>query len=71
MNLYDIMAEDKIIYATLESNGEISIKVMNHDSSQLEYMGRSHQFAWDSLVYFAQQVLNCDKRIQKQLENKG
>lgn len=66
LELYDLMAEDHIIYATLEKNGEITTTVRRDgDQDHVVYRETSHEAAWDSLVYFARQVLEEDMKINE------
>jgi hypothetical protein len=63
LSLYDIMAEDLIIYAK-RIKGGIETRVTDENDVEV-YREESHQAAWDSLVYFAKQVLAEDARMNK------
>jgi len=63
LELYDIMGNDMSIEA-YRVGGQIQVMVENEDGEEL-YNETSHPFAWDSLVYFAQQVLDVNKRLEQ------
>lgn len=67
LTLYEIMADDLVIYATHLKGKQIAVTVTNEEDVVV-FHEDSHVFAWESLVYFARQVLNCDKKIQEDLE---
>lgn len=62
LELYDIMGSDMFIDA-YNVKGGIQVLVQNEEGEEL-YNETSHPFAWDSLVYFAQQVLDVNKRLE-------
>lgn len=64
LSLYELMAEDHLIYARLEKNGEITTTITN-ENDETVYDETSHEAAWNSLVYFAQQVIDENKRINE------
>ena len=69
LTVYDLMGEDHEIEASLNAKDpkRVLVEITNEDG-QCVYSEESHIYAWESLVLFAQQVLNCDKRIQEHLE---
>lgn len=72
LELYDIMATDHLLYAKLEKTGEITMIVVNEENNERVYKETSHEAAWDSLVYFAKQVISADENMQllkESLEN--
>jgi len=64
LSLYTICGEDMEIYAKKLPKEQIEIKVMNEDGDAA-FHEVTHQAAWDSLVYFAKQVVSQDERINK------
>jgi hypothetical protein len=71
LTLHDIMAEDHMIYANLQQNGEINVRVINEETTEENaevYAHVGHRYAWESLVYFAHQILTENQRIIKQQE---
>lgn len=64
LELYDIMGNDMFIEA-YKVKGGIQVLVENEEGEEL-YNETSHPFAWDSLVYFAQQVLDINKRLEQE-----
>lgn len=67
ITLYDLCAEDHRLSARLRGNKLINIKIENEDG-EIILQDDEHIYAWESLVYFAKQVLYYDKKIQKDLE---
>ena len=67
ITLYDLCAEDHRLSARLRGNKLINIKIENEDGEVI-LQDDEHIYAWESLVYFAKQVLYYDKKIQKDLE---
>ena len=67
ITLYDLCAEDHRLSARLRGNKLINIKIENEDGEVI-LQDDEHLYAWESLVYFAKQVLYYDKKIQKDLE---
>ena len=65
LELYDLMAEDHEIFCKKQSNGEIHVLVINEDEGVV-YEESSHLAAWDSLVYFAKQVISEHERMEKE-----
>jgi hypothetical protein len=63
VTLYDIMAEDMMIWAKKVPNGQVNVYVENEDNQEV-YNETSHRAAWDSLVYFARQVIEENKRLE-------
>ena len=70
LTLYEIMAEDHNIYATLTSDKQVLVEVGKDKKNYNDYAETSHIYAWESLVYFARQVIDADKRIQEEINNK-
>lgn len=71
LKLYDLMGEDHELEASVNpKTKQVSIKI-NNESGNLVYHDNTHEYAWDSLVYFAKQVLSYDKRIKNELELLG
>ena len=68
ISLYDICGENHYVFAKLETDGDVTIRVENEESEEV-YREKSHIFAWDSLVSFAKMVISQDEKIQKELEN--
>ncbi len=64
LELYDIMAEDLVIYAK-QKKKQVEVLVTN-DDDEVVYHELSHQAAWDSLVYFAKQILAENERMEKE-----
>jgi hypothetical protein len=73
LTLYDICAEDLEIYASLQPNGEVCVTVAREDVDPNQevviYQEVSNIAAWESLAYFARQVLYFDEKIQHELNN--
>ncbi len=81
LTLYNIMAEDHVLTVKLAYHSNrlqgvnrpppkpchISVEVEDEQGEKV-YDQISHIYAWESLVGFAKQVLNCDKKIQEELE---
>ena len=67
ITLYDICAEDHRLMAKLRNNKLVHVKIENEDGEVI-LQDDEHIYAWESLVYFAKQVLYYDKKIQKDLE---
>lgn len=63
---YDVMAEDMYITATRVRDG-IETTVTN-ERDEVVFHEVSHEYAWDSLVYFAKQILSEDAKIERQRE---
>jgi len=63
LTLFNIMAEDLVIYATYLKDKQIAVTVTNEEDIVV-FHEDSHVFAWESLVYFAKQVIILDKTIQ-------
>lgn len=70
LTLYDLMSEDMTIWAKLLDNKHIQIQIEN-ELGEIVYLERSHLAAWETMVYFAKQVLSVDERIQRELEEIG
>lgn len=70
LTIYDIMGTDHVLYAKDKEN-EIEVLIINEDTDKIEYRESTHKFAWDSLVYFAKQVISENERIEKQMELKS
>ncbi len=70
LTLYELMAEDHVIFADLKPNGEVHVVVTDTAEHEIVYSETGHIYAWESLVNFAQQVLDCDTRIQNELKLK-
>jgi len=62
LTLYEICGEDMEICAK-KKDGQIEIKVTDEKDREV-FFEKTHQVAWDSLVYFAKQVIFQDERIQ-------
>ncbi len=69
ISLYNLCAEDHRIFARVKDNSLIQIAIENEDGDII-LREDTHLYAWESLVYFAKQVLYHDKRIQKDLDCK-
>ncbi len=54
LELYDIMAEEHMIWAKRLPNGEINVRVENENNEEV-YNETGHHAAWDELVYFGRQ----------------
>lgn len=67
LNLYDLMGEDHELEALLNPDNKKILININNESGNLVYSDETHPYAWESLVYFAKQVLNYDEKIQEQL----
>ena len=60
--LYELMGQDTYLKAVKDRRGWICMTITDHKDDLLNYM-ETHEFAWDSLVSFAKQVLREDKRL--------
>lgn len=67
LTVYELMGEDYIIYAKLISQNQVSVKIENEDG-EVVFKEKTHKYAWESLVYFAKQVLACNERIEQSKE---
>ncbi len=65
LELYDIMAEEHMIWAKRLPNGEINVRVENENNEEV-YNETGHRAAWDELVYFARQILKENERLEKE-----
>jgi hypothetical protein len=65
LTLYDIMAEDMYIQAKLIGK-QVETKVIDENDAVI-FQEVSNIAAWDSLVYFAKQILNENRKIEGQL----
>ncbi len=65
LTLYDLMADDYLLYAgTLDCGDHIKVIVSDADGKTV-YQEISHINAWESLVDFAKQVLTIElKRME-------
>lgn len=68
LTLYQLMSEDMTIWAKLVDNKHINIEIQD-ELDVAVYNETSHIAAWESLVYFAKQILSVDERIQAKLED--
>lgn len=67
LTLYEIMGDDLEIFAKLYDDRHVQVVVQNESSDTL-YDEVSHIYAWESLVYFAKQVIAVDVRLQEDLK---
>ena len=67
LTLHEIMGEEHEIYVTKLDNDQILISVIN-ESGDVAYSEETHQFAWDSLVGFAKQIIHCERLINAEEE---
>ena len=68
LTVYDLMAEDHILLADLKKDGRVHVVITDSDEHEIKYSEESHINAWESLVYFAKQVLACDERLRQGIE---
>lgn len=72
LSFSDLLADDHNIEVETLKNGLISMRIHceapHEEHDILVYNDVFHPDAWDSLVYFSRQVLNYDKKIQKDSE---
>lgn len=61
--LYEIMADNMIIYAKKTKNGQINTTVINEDIDQVVFCETGDPAAWDALVYFANQIISENKQM--------
>jgi hypothetical protein len=64
LTVYELMGQDHLIYAHLENNNEITVQIVTDEDEETVFQETTSQFAWDSLVYFARQIVACDERVQ-------
>lgn len=66
-SVYDLLSEDHDIYIRRNTNNpkEIDIRIDDKKGNAV-YQERSHIFAWQSLVNFAEQVIELNKSINHQ-----
>lgn len=67
LTLYEIMGEDHDITVKLHDDRHVEVVVRNEHLDIL-YDEVSHIYAWESLVYFAKQVVAVDARLQEDLK---
>ena len=68
LTFYELGGEDMYITADrMAHKKEVEIKVFNEED-ELVFSERSHDFAWDSYVQFAKQILRMDDKIKRQTE---
>lgn len=67
LELYDIMGSDMLITALKMDDGSILTEVVSEETNELMYQEQSHPFAWDSLVYFAKQIISENERLESSL----
>lgn len=65
LELYDILAEDHEIWMKKTKDGQIEVNVFNEDDACV-YHESSHPAAWESLVYFAKQVIAENERLERE-----
>lgn len=68
LTVYNLMAEDMIIWAKLVDSKNIHVEIKDEQDA-IVYSEKSNIAAWEGLVYFAKQVIAADKRMQTELEN--
>ena len=61
--LYEIMGENMLIWAKKLPSGEINVRVTNENEEEV-FNESSHRGAWDTLVYFAKQILDENAQIE-------
>lgn len=64
LKLYQIMGDNMLIYAKKLPNGEINTTVIDEESNQTVFCETGHPAAWESLVYFAKQIISENDRIE-------
>lgn len=62
LTIYDLCGEDHSVFANREQNDDITIEIWNDKDIEV-YKQTSHRFAWESLVSFANMVLDQDKKL--------
>ena len=65
----ELIAGDHYIDATLLDNNKIDIDIKDDDYKLVDTQWATKN-GWDSLVYFAEQIIRANKRIQRQMEDK-
>jgi hypothetical protein len=65
LSLYTILGDSFIIYAKKIKNGDINTTVIDEETNCTVFCETGHPAAWESLVYFAQQILNENKKIEQ------
>lgn len=68
LTLYQLMAEDMTIWVKLVDKNHVNIEIQD-ELDVAVYNETSHIAAWESLVYFAKQIISVDERIQVELED--
>jgi hypothetical protein len=66
ISLYDICAEPHYIEVIPESDTQVTIRIENEDEQEV-YKEKSHIAAWESLVYFANMILNQNELLKLKL----
>ncbi len=67
LSVHDLMGEDHELTVKLHTDTK-HIEITIHDDRCVEvYDDITHINAWESLVYFAKQVINLDRRIQEDI----
>ena len=69
LTVYDLMGEDMQLTATRLSMNQIAIDIINENGDYV-FTESTHEFAWDSLVDFARQVLWSNDQM-KMIEELG
>lgn len=63
LKLYDVMAEDMTVFAEKKKNNHVEVEIHN-ELGEVVFFIEAHQYAWDSLVDFARQVVWIDDRMK-------
>lgn len=67
LTLYELMGEDMSIEANLIDKNHVCVEVFD-ESEKIVYQEKSHMYAWESLVYFARQVLLLNAQLKIKLD---
>lgn len=68
LTLYELCGENHIIDVDLISKKQVHVTIVNEETKTVVYDEKSHIFAWEELVAFANQILLCEKVIERKLE---
>lgn len=67
LEFYDIMAEDMIIYARCTKGNQVHVLVTDEYDKKV-FSEISSKDAWDTLVYFAKQIVSENENMEREDE---
>jgi archaeosine-15-forming tRNA-guanine transglycosylase len=68
LTLYTLMGEDHEIEAFLNAKNKRILMGIENENQEIVFSEEVHPYGWESLVLFAQQVIDCNERIKQHLE---